>query len=282
MDFLFNFLKDLKWEDFGLFGLIGVVLYFLIFKLDDIDKALKIIVGRENVLTGMFKAGWHVAVVRPARFLLPAVGDREINNRLDRIMPMLESIKSNQDEKNAVLQTVQEQLAYGSTQLSELKADVGDLKSGLSEVKDEVLVVKNEAKYNGGKRTLVAAVKDIEVLVKRLVRQAAATSALSDVMEADLDAELNCTDWSKSFLEFLNIQESDLEDRNWMTGIIHDDDMALVLRKWNQAIQFKTHYDNKQRLLIRGKDYVICRVRGVPLLNDDGTLAGFKVTIKPI
>ena len=156
----------------------------------------------------------------------------------------------------------------------------------ITAIQMQVEEIHHEVRFNNGSSVKDAAVRtenkveQLTVLVKRIARQASIADDTDIRMRFTVDADLNCTSINKSYLETFNLQESDIQNRNWMAGAIHDDDLPTVLRKWeNCKIGTPSKYDNIQRLAIKNAGYIKCRVRATPVVDEFGVLSEFTGTV---
>ncbi len=66
------------------------------------------------------------------------------------------------------------------------------------------------------------------------------------------------------------------------TSAIHPDDRHAARRAWSEAVATKTRYDIEYRLRRADGEYRCVVVRGIPVLNDDGTICEWVGTITDI
>jgi PAS domain S-box-containing protein len=85
------------------------------------------------------------------------------------------------------------------------------------------------------------------------------------------DAEGRATSATESWQALFGQSEEEFKGWGWL-HIIHPDDREEVTRQWNQAVATRSLYEIEQRMRIVDGSYRDFLVRGVPVLEADGSL----------
>lgn len=145
-----------------------------------------------------------------------------ISKPLHKFFDSIKAIKTSIENLEVSGKERDTKLGAMSSHIEEIHHEVR-LNSG-SSIKDSV--IRNES-----------GLKNLTILVKRMCRQALASGDNDLRMRFTMDANLNCTWINKTYLETFNLQESDLENRNWEAKSIHPDDLNSVVEKWKSEEQ---------------------------------------------
>ncbi len=93
----------------------------------------------------------------------------------------------------------------------------------------------------------------------------------TDVLLWTADPEGNITDVSSNGLAYTGAPLAELRDRRWL-DLVHPHDRQRTLLCWAESITTKTVHENEYRLRRHDGVYRHFKVRGVPILEADGTV----------
>ncbi len=121
----------------------------------------------------------------------------------------------------------------------------------------------------GGIITDISSRKKVELALKqseeRYLSLITATSQL--VWRADAEGNV-LTEASLISGEYLGIRK---DENNWL-AVLHPDDREYAAQKWMEAVETKSLYQTEYRIKVIDNNYRYFQCRGVPILNEDGSV----------